>query len=56
MEIQCNNSTTTAHIKPQSRIQTVSESAAGSTDPRAQIINVPEVVGKSFLQSEKILS
>jgi hypothetical protein len=34
MEIQGNNSTTIAHIKAQARIQTVSESAAGSTDPR----------------------
>jgi hypothetical protein len=40
MEIQFNSTTTNAHIKPQTRIQTVSESEAESTDPR---ISWPEL-------------
>jgi hypothetical protein len=43
MEIQCNKSSTTAHIKAQTRIQTISESEARSTDPRDSWPELPPV-------------
>jgi hypothetical protein len=55
--IQFNNFTTTAHINSQTRIQTVSDSGAESTDHLVwQRVQIPETVGQCFLQSETISS
>jgi hypothetical protein len=45
MEIQFSNSTTTEHIKAPTRIQTVSESKAESTDPRDGLPELPPIRG-----------